>query len=77
MAETAAGGGSDDDSDQLVSIHEAAENCNVVQLQRALAAGGVLLRIELYMQHVTPHTQIGLNTALLQLARRRVVRSKK
>ena len=39
MAETAAGGGSDDDSDQLVSIHEAAENCNVVQLQRALAAG--------------------------------------
>ena len=39
MADTAAGGGSDDDSDQLVSIHEAAENCNVVQLQRALAAG--------------------------------------
>ena len=39
MAETAAGGGSDDDSDQLVSIHEAAENCNVNQLQRALAAG--------------------------------------
>ena len=36
MAENA-GSGSDDD--QLVSIHEAAENFNVSQLRRALAAG--------------------------------------
>ena len=42
--------------------------------RRLRLSRGVLLRIELYMQHVTPHTQIGrLNTALLQLARRRVV----
>ena len=38
-----AGSGSDDDSDQsqgqLVSIHEAARNCNLSQLRRALAAG--------------------------------------
>ncbi len=34
-----AGSGSDDDSDQLMSIHEAARNCNVRQLRRALAAG--------------------------------------
>jgi hypothetical protein len=37
MAENA-GSGSDDDSDQLMSIHEAARNCNVDQLARALAA---------------------------------------
>ena len=40
MAETVtAGTGSDDDSDELMSIHEAARNCNVSQLRRALAAG--------------------------------------
>ena len=33
MAETAG------NSDQSMSIHEAAEKCNVIQLQRALAAG--------------------------------------
>ena len=38
MAENA-GSESDEDSDQLMSIHEAAENCNVDQLARALAAG--------------------------------------
>jgi len=38
MAE-AAGSGSDDDSDQLVTIHEAAKCCNASQLRRALAAG--------------------------------------
>ena len=37
MAE--AGSGSDDDSDQLMSIHEAARNCNVRQMRRALDAG--------------------------------------
>ena len=40
MAETlSAASESDDDSDQLVSIHKAARNCNVSQLQRALTAG--------------------------------------
>ena len=40
MAETlSAASESDDDSDQLVSIHKAARSCNVSQLQRALAAG--------------------------------------
>ena len=40
MAETVtAGTGSDDDSDELMSIHEAVRNCNVRQLRRALAAG--------------------------------------
>ena len=37
MAE--AGSGSDDDSDQLMSLHEAARNCNVRQMRRALDAG--------------------------------------
>ena len=38
MAENA-GSGSDDDSDQLMSIHEAARNCNVRQMRRALVSG--------------------------------------
>ena len=41
MAETlSAASESDDDSNQLVSIHEAARTLNVSQLRRALAARG-------------------------------------
>ena len=73
-----AGSGSDDDSEQLVSIHEAARNCNVRQMRRALAAGaspnirdgfGRVAAIHLLCKPPADEFDLGARLACLDLLR--------